>query len=154
MLRVNAGSTTTEGGVTGVPELLPPPPKELQGLDLSVEYISVMAQAMKLTGITGIERFMAFAGNLAQAKPEVLDKVNFDQALDEYANMVGTPPSMVHDDDTVAKMRQQRAQQEQAMQQAAMAQQGAETAKTLADTQITDENVIGQMINQVRGVPT
>lgn len=134
-------------------DLLPPPPKELQGMDLSVEYISVMAQAMKLTGITGIERFVAFAGQVAQAKPDVLDKIDFDQTLDEYASMVGTPPSIVKDDDTVAKIRKQRADQEAAMQQAAMAQQTAQTAKTLADTQITDDNAIGTMINQLRGVP-
>ena len=134
-------------------ELLPPPPKELEGMDLSVKYISVMAQAMKLTGIAGIERFMSFAGNLAQAKPEVLDKIDFDQTLDEYANMVGTPPSIVKDDDSVAKLRKQRADQESAMQQAAIAQQGAQTAKTLSETQITDENAVGQMINQLRGVP-
>jgi len=132
--------------------LLPPAPKELQGMDLSVEYTSVMAQAMKLTGITGIERFVAFAGQVAQAKPEVLDKIDFDQTLDEYAAMVGTPPSMVRDDDAVAAMRKQRAEQEQAMQQAAIAQQGAQTAKALSETQVTDENAVGAMINQLRGV--
>lgn len=132
--------------------LIPPPPKELQGMDLSVEYISVMAQAMKLTGITGIERFMAFAGNMAQANPEVMDKIDFDQAIDEYANMVGTPPSLVRDDDTVAKVRKQRADQQAQMQQAELAAQGAQTAKTLSQTQLTDENAVGAMINQLRGV--
>lgn len=133
--------------------LIPPPPKELQGMDLSVEYVSVMAQAMKLTGITGIERFMAFAGNVAQARPEVMDKIDFDQVIDEYANMVGTPPSIVLDDETVAKTRQARAEQQAQMQQAAMLQQTADTAKTLSDTQVTDENAVGAMINQLRGVP-
>lgn len=133
--------------------LIPPPPKELQGMDLSVEYISVMAQAMKLTGITGIERFMAFAGNMAQANPEVMDKIDFDQAIDEYANMVGTPPSLVRDDDTVAQVRKQRAEQQAQMQQAELAAQGAQTAKTLSQTQLTDENAVGAMINQLRGVP-
>lgn len=132
--------------------LIPPPPKELQGMDLSVEYISVMAQAMKLTGITGIERFMAFAGNMAQANPEVMDKIDFDQAIDEYANMVGTPPSLVRDDDTVAQVRKQRAEQQAQMQQAELAAQGAQTAKTLSQTQLTDENAVGAMINQLRGV--
>lgn len=133
--------------------LIPPPPKELQGMDLSVEYISVMAQAMKLTGITGIERFMAFAGTMAQANPEVMDKIDFDQAIDEYANMVGTPPSLVRDDDTVAQVRKQRADQQAQMQQAELAAQGAQTAKTLSQTQLTDENAVGAMINQLRGVP-
>ena len=133
--------------------LIPPPPKELEGLDLSVEYVSVMAQAMKMTGITGIERLMSFAGNMAQANPQVLDKIDFDQALDEYASMVGVPPSMVKDDAMVATIREGRAKQEAAMQQQAMLAQGAQTAKTMSEVQITDENAVGQMINSLRGVP-
>jgi hypothetical protein len=39
------------------------------------------------------------------------------------------------------------------MQQAALAQQGAQTAKALSETQVTDENAVGAMINQLRGVP-
>lgn len=133
--------------------LIPPPPKELEGMDLSVEYVSVMAQAMKLTGITGIERLMSFAGNMAQANPQVLDKIDFDQTLDEYANMVGVPPSIIKDDDTVGKLRAERAAMEAQAQQQAMVAQTAETAKTMSDVKITDDNAVGAMINQMRGVP-
>lgn len=133
--------------------LIPPPPKELEGMDLSVEYVSVMAQAMKLTGITGIERLMSFAGSMAQANPAVLDKIDFDQTLDEYANMVGVPPSIIKDDDTVGKLRADRAAQEAQIQQQAMVAQTAETAKTMSDVKITDDNAVGAMINQMRGVP-
>ena len=89
---------------------------------------------------------------MAQANPEVMDKIDFDQAIDEYANMVGTPPSLVRDDDTVAQVRKQRAEQQAQMQQAELAAQGAQTAKTLSQTQLTDENAVGAMINQLRGV--
>jgi hypothetical protein len=36
--------------------LVPPPPEEIQGQDLRVEYTSIMAQAQKLVGIAGLER--------------------------------------------------------------------------------------------------
>jgi hypothetical protein len=137
--------------------MIPPPPKELQGMDLSVEYISVMAQAMKMVGISSIERTMQFAGQLAQAKPEVLDKINFDQAIDEYGAMLGAPPSLILDDETVAKIRADRAQaqqaQQQSMQMMQMAQQGAQTAKTLSETEVTSDNALNQMINNLRGTP-
>jgi hypothetical protein len=132
---------------------VPPPPPELEGMDLSVEYISVMAQAMKLTGITGIERLMGFAGQMAQANPQVLDKIDFDQALDEYAAMVGVPPSIVLDDSAVAQVREQRAQQQAYQQQLASMTQGIENAKTLSETKVTDDAALGQMINSLRGVP-
>jgi hypothetical protein len=133
--------------------MVPPPPPELEGMDLSVEYISVMAQAMKLTGITGIERLMGFAGQMAQANPAVLDKIDFDQALDEYAAMVGVPPSIVLDDSAVLKIREQRAQQQAYQQQLASMTQGIENAKTLSETQVTDDAALGQMVNALRGVP-
>lgn len=133
--------------------MIPKPPPELQGMDLSVEYISVMAQAMKMVGISSIERTMQFAGQIAQANPQVLDKIDFDQALDEYSTMLGVPPSIIRDDETVAKTRAQRAQQQNMMMAAQTAQQGAQTAKTLSETQVTDENALTNMINNLRGAP-
>lgn len=133
--------------------MVPPPPRELEGMDLSVEYISVMAQAMKMVGISSIERTMAFAGQMAQANPQVLDKLDFDQALDEYSAMVGAPPSIIKDDKEVAAARAQRAQQQNAMMASQMAQQSAQTAKTLSDTQITDDTALTNMINNLRGAP-
>jgi len=131
--------------------MVPPPPKELQGMDLSVEYISVMARAMKMVGISSIERTMQFAGQMAQANPQVLDKLDFDQALDEYSTMLGVPPSIIKDNKEVAATRAQRAQQQNAAMAMQMAQQGAQSAKTLSETQVTDENALTNMINNLRG---
>lgn len=120
---------------------LPPPPPELEGQDLQIEYISVLAQAQKAVATGAVERLAGFVGNLAGAKPEVLDKFDADQAVDEYADMIGSPPSLVISDDEVAKVREARAQQMQQAQQmeaaATMApavKQGAEAASLLSQT--------------------
>jgi hypothetical protein len=99
-------------------DLLPPPPQELSGMKLRVEYISIMAQAQKLVGIGGIERFMGFAGQVAQFKADALDKIDVDQALDIYGDMTSIPPGIVRPDEDVAQIRDQRAQAAQAQQQA------------------------------------
>ena len=39
--------------------LIPDPPPELQGVDLRVEYISLMSQAQKLVGVVAQDRFIA-----------------------------------------------------------------------------------------------
>ncbi len=58
--------------------MLPPPPKEIQGMPLRVEYISVLAQAQKAMGIGNIERFVGFVGNLAALQAQAyLQKVLF-----------------------------------------------------------------------------
>jgi len=110
-----------------------------------------MARAMKMVGISSIERTMQFAGQMAQANPQVLDKLDFDQALDEYSTMLGVPPSIIKDNKEVAATRAQRAQQQNAAMAMQMAQQGAQSAKTLSETQVTDENALTNMINNLRG---
>lgn len=122
--------------------VLPPPPPELEGQDLQIEYISMLAQAQKAVATGGIERIWAFAGQIAAMKPDVLDKLDSDQTLDVYSEMLGVDPSIVVPDDKVAEMRQARAQQLQAQQAAEMAGQvapaiksSAEAASVLADAQ-------------------
>lgn len=121
--------------------MLPEPPAELQGTELKIEYISMLAQAQKAVATGSIERLMAFTGNLAAANPEVLDKVDMDEAIDVYADLLGAPPSVVVPDEEVAKTRQARAQAaqqaaqaEQAAQVAPAMRQGAEAARILAET--------------------
>lgn len=113
--------------------ILPPIPKELEGSDLKVEYISIMAQAQKLVGTSGLERLAGFAGQLAQFDPSVLDKIDGDQMIDEYSDMLGTPPGVVNSDEEVEEMRQAQQAQAQRQQQLDMAGQVAATAKTAGD---------------------
>lgn len=126
--------------------LLPPPPPEIQGHDLRVEYISVAAQAQKLTGTVGIERLMSFTGNLAAVKQDILDKVDFDEVIDRYADLLGTPPDLVRNDEHVQEIRDSRLQ---AQQQAAMAQQmqmAAQGAKTLSETDTGSDNALTRIL--------
>jgi hypothetical protein len=109
---------------------LPEIPDELNGADLRVEYISMLAQAQRSVAVSGIERLAGFVGNLAQAKPEVLDKFDADQAVDEYAEALGTSARIVVPDDAVMKIREQRQKQQQAAQQQAAMAQMAQTAAT------------------------
>lgn len=121
--------------------ILPEPPQALQGSQLKIEYISTLAQAQKAVATGSIERLAGFIGNLAAGRPEVLDKLDADQAVDVYADMIGAPPDVVVSDDRVAEIRKQRtemmqqqAQAEQAAKLAPAANQGANAIATLAQT--------------------
>lgn len=122
--------------------ILPPPPQELAGMDLRVEYISILAQAQKALGVSSIERTIGFAGNLAGIAPDVLDKLDLDQSVDEYASMIGVPPTILRSDEQVAAIRKQRA--EAAQQQQAMEQMGAgiQGAKLLSETDVTSPSAL------------
>lgn len=123
-------------------ELVPPPPEEIHGQDLKVEYLSIMAQAQKLVGIAGIERFAGFAAQLIAAAPESQDKIDTDQMIDVYADMTSVPPSIVRSDDDVAAMRASRAKSAQAQNQMAMIQQSAGAAKDLSQAKVGDKNAL------------
>lgn len=118
--------------------LFPDPPESLEGVDLRVEYISIMAQAQRMVGLAGVDRMLLMAGQTAQINPDVLDKVNIDETVDLYADMLGVPPDMIRSEEEVLQMRTARAQQQAAEQQMAMAREQAETAKTLGTTPLND----------------
>ena len=66
--------------------------------------------------------------------PEVLDKVDFDQTVDEYASMFAVRQGVVRPDDDVAVIREQRAQAQAQAQAQEQARGIAETAKIVGDT--------------------
>ena len=112
--------------------ILPPVPDVLRGMEINVEYVSVLAQAQRAVGLASFDRAIATVGAIASAKqdPSVWDKIDTDQIIDEYTDALGLPPSTVRSDDAVAAMRADRAKQEQAAKSMAAAQQMAETANT------------------------
>jgi hypothetical protein len=127
---------------------IPDPPKEIQGQDLKVEYISIMAQAQKLAGIASIERFAGFAQNLIAANPESLDKIDTDQMLDVYGDRLSIQPGIVRTDEDVAAIRQNRAQQQAQQQAVANIQQGAAAMKDLSSADTEGDNALTRLIGQ------
>lgn len=133
--------------------LLPVPPQELQDQPILVEYISIMAQAMKLNGVVSVERFVSFVGGVGNTRPDALDKLNTDETIDVYADMVGVPPQMVNDEKIVKQIRTTRAKQQQAQEAMVAAQQMATTAKTMADTDTSTPSML-QAMSGASGFPT
>lgn len=112
---------------------LPPPPPELEERELQIEYISMLAQAQKAVATGSIERVVSFVGNMAAVKPDLLDKLDADEAVDQYADMVGAPPSIIVPDDKVKASRDARAQRQQMAENAEMANKMAPAISSGAD---------------------
>lgn len=129
---------------------LPPPPPELSGVDLKVEYISVLAQAQKLITIGSVERFTGFASNLIAVRPEVQDKVDFDQLIDVYADITSVVPSIVRTDEKTAEIRAQRQQAVQQQQQAEQAVQQSQAVKNLSQSDTEGQNALTELINKAK----
>ncbi len=135
---------------------LPQPPQallEAGETGYKLEYISPFALAQKMQGTTGLQRLMAVVGQAAQLVPEVLDKLDVDQTVDEFARALGVTPKVVRGDDEVQALRQRRAEAQQAAQQVEEAQQAAKTAKTLAETPTQGETALRALLRTTGAKP-
>jgi hypothetical protein len=127
--------------------VLPPPPPELRGVELNVEYVSMLAQAQRAVGLASYDRVIATVGAIAGAKQDasVWDKLDTDTLIDEYADGLGVPVKVLRSNEDVARTRADR----QAQQQAA---QGMAAAQSIADTAATASQVDPARIQDVMGL--
>lgn len=132
---------------------LPPPPEELQGMELNVEFVSMLAQAQKAIGTNSVDRLVSNLGVVAQMKPEVLDKFDADEWVDAYSDMLGVDPNIIVAGKDVALLREKRNAAMAAKEQAAMLQQQAATVKDMAaaPTNPNQPNALTDVMNMFGG---
>ena len=131
-----------------IANLLPPVPEELAGVDLSVDYVSILAQAQRAVSTNAVDRFTQNLGFVANIKPEVMDKFDADYWADHYSDALGIDPRLVVSSKNVALIRQERAQQMAAAQQMQMAEQMSNVAKNVSGI---EQAPAGDVMDQFSG---
>jgi hypothetical protein len=126
--------------------MLPPPPPAIEGVDLEVKYISLLAQAQEAVAAASIERTFSFAGNLSAVFPDIVDNLNADEAIRNYGEILGTSPEILRDADQVEAIRAQRREAQQAEQQMMQLQQGAQAAKVLSEADTQNPNALTALL--------
>jgi hypothetical protein len=116
--------------------LIPEPPEELQGVKLKVEYISIMAQAQKLVGVAGQDRFLSTALPLVEFFPEVRHKIDVNQFIDNYADQLGVDPRAIRPTEEAEERATGEARAAQAQVATETALKGAQAAKLASETPI------------------
>jgi hypothetical protein len=134
------GIMAEQQGPDGEGGMIPPPPPEIQGMTLAVEYTSLLAQAQKMIGTKPIEQMMGFTGSMVAVFPEAKYKVDAFEIMDKYADMVGAPPTTIIDSEIAAKnMQADLEKAEQKERSDTMVQMGAgaaSSAKVLSETEM------------------
>lgn len=131
--------------------LVPPPPPELEGMDINVEFVSMLAQAQRAVATNGVDRFVGNLGAVAGIKPDVLDKFDSDKWADEYSEMLGISPDLIVPSDKVALIRQERAKAQQMAARSAMLNQQADTAQKLANSNTGGQNALTDVMGMFSG---
>ncbi|MCC8180609.1 MAG: head-tail connector protein [Planctomycetes bacterium] len=118
--------------------MIPPPPREIAGEGLKIEYISMLAQAQKQAGLSGMTHFLAVAGEIAARFPESALKINPDEAIDQLAFIDNVPPKVVRSDDEVSRLRKEAAVRDTARAEMEEADQAAGIVGKLADAGVAE----------------
>ena len=132
-------------------KILPPPPQEMVGMDLTIEFVSTMAQAQRAIGLAAVDRLLGTVSSLAQIKPEALDKIDADAVVDGYADAMGVDPDYIVGSEQVALIRKQRAEKAAAAEQAAMMQQTAQTLQTASQADTSGQNALTGVMDMFSG---
>jgi len=126
--------------------MIPEAPEELQGMDLKVDYISVMHQAQKLVGIGNLERTTNYVGSLAQIFPEVKHKFNAMEAVDQYGDAAGVSPKVIRTDDEANARANAEQQAIQKQQQAEQLERMSGAANKLAGADMQGDNALTRLL--------
>ena len=116
--------------------------------DIDVQFTGLLAQAQRALGVQPIERTLAFVTTHAEAFPEMLDKIDPLEAVDQFAGNVGTHPKIIRSNDEALAVAANRAEQQQKQEQAAAAPGLARAAKDVSEIERPDG---GQAIPPVAG---
>lgn len=132
---------------------LPEIPEALEGVDLNITYVGLLAQAQEAAAAATMERTLAFAGNLIGVAEDIMDNFDTDESVREYAEILGNSPKVLREVGERDKIRANRAaaaQQAQQMEQAQMAAaamgDAAGAAKTLSETDSTSPNALTTLL--------
>lgn len=128
--------------------LIPQPPEELQGMEMKVDYVSVLAQAQKMVGTTAIEQVTRFVMNFAGVNPTVLDVLNPDATATEYARLVGVSPKIIRSPEEIQQLREARAEAQAAAQQAPDLSAAIQGAKNLSETRLDNNSALSALLGR------
>jgi hypothetical protein len=117
-------------GILGRAGRVPPPPPELQGQRVTVEFTSPFAQAQKANKARNALQIGTSALALQPLFPEIADNYDGDEIARALADGASGDPRLVRDPRVVAQIRQGRAQQ---LEQQQKMQQAEQVAGIVAD---------------------
>ncbi len=130
------------GGFAPLPDVL----KETEA-NIKFEYLSPIQQARKQAEAAGLAGALELIGPLAQAKPEMLDRLNGDRIAKDMPEWAGVPQDWITNDEQYEQIQEQRAEQIQAQQALEAGTQAAPAIKDVAAA--ADGPGLGGLIEQL-----
>lgn len=128
--------------------ILPPPPRELWGLNTLTKHTSEVALAQRSEQIGAMRTHLDTQAALAAARQDAsgFDTVRWDAWLQEEREILGLPESMSSSDEDVIQIREARAAQQQQAAAAAAAPGVARAARDLGESPLNEDSIIARAV--------
>jgi len=95
---------------------LPPPPLEIRGMAVDIDYVSPLARAQMAGEAQAVGRLYENLAAMAQLEPSIIDNVDHDQAVQVLGRGWAVPAKMMRGADQVKDLRARRAETEKVSQ--------------------------------------
>lgn len=122
-------------GILNRKGLFPPPPKEIQGRDLNIVYLSPLAKSQRAKEIQGLTGWLTLMSELAKQFPDAMDILDVDRIGRTSNEMFGSDPFFLKEQDKVDQIRAKRQELQQRQMQMQTAQIGAQAAQHATQAQ-------------------
>lgn len=127
--------------------LIPEPPDSIADAPIEIQYVSILSVAQRAVATAPVERWLGMIGEIAGAKPEVLNIPNFDELIRGYGEDLGVPARYMNQLEEAQRLTEQQQQVLEAQEAANTGQTLAATAKTLSEAEVGGgANVLQELI--------
>jgi len=126
-------------------------------MELNVEFVGMLAQAQRAIGVGSVDRLITTVGTIATYQHNsglaitAWDKLNSDEIVDQYGDMLGVDPRLIVANDKVAIIRKDRAALQAKQQQVAAAPAAAGALKDLSQAGASGEGAANDIIGKFSG---
>lgn len=138
--------------------LLPKAPKEIQGQEIKFDYISILATAQKMAGITAIDQWSSSIIGESQVNPDGIDIIDFDEKNRVKAEMFAVPQRVMKTPEQIAEIRQARAakqakaeQMQASMAMAKAARDGGAAVNSMGATPMGENSALDALLAPLTG---
>lgn len=104
-----------------------------------IQYVSPAKRMMQAEEVQGIMTTWEFAGNLANAAPDILDHLDPDETIKRLAELTGAPSEIIRDLQSVKAIRNVRQQIQQQMAVLEAERSASESARNYAQAENTGQ---------------
>lgn len=127
-----------------IPGLIPPPPAEIQGQSFRPKYVSILAQAQRLSEVSKLHTFLDINDRIAAFDESAPRAINTYKMQQEAEEAIGIPPGIVRSEDEYQQILEADQQAEAAAVQAQQVQQMAEATQKLGSAKV-DGTALGEL---------